>query len=175
MAETKNFEREYVIPLRRFWLNVPVYERTAKAIKAIKKFVAKHMKVAERDLDKVKINMYLNNELWFRGRRHPPAKVKVKVRKEGEIVHVEFVQTPDSVKFLQAKHNKLHKKAAPKDEKKDTDKKPEEKSEEKVMDEKEKEKAVAEQNVKDFKAQAKAEKHRTKVKEPEIHRMALQK
>src|SRR3989344_4832699 len=113
MAETqiKTLTREYVIPLRRFWLNVPHYERTGKAIKVIKKFIAKHMKIAERDIDKVKLDIYLNNELWFKGRANPPAKVKVKATKEGEIVKVTFVEIPEHVKFLKARHEKIHKKS----------------------------------------------------------------
>jgi hypothetical protein len=39
MAEVKTTQREYVIPLRRECLKVPYYERTARAIKAIKKFI----------------------------------------------------------------------------------------------------------------------------------------
>ena len=79
MAETKTqtvkemqkLEREYIIPLRSEWRKVANYRRTGRAVKAIKKFIAKHMKVPDRDLDKVKLDMYLNNELWFRGRKKP--------------------------------------------------------------------------------------------------------
>ena len=109
MAEqSKILEREYTIPLRRFWLNVPEYERTGKAIKVIKKFIAKHMKITDRDTDKVKLDVYFNNELWFKGRRHPPSKIKVKASKEGEIVKVSFVEEPAHVKFLKQKHGKKH-------------------------------------------------------------------
>src|SRR3989344_3570473 len=83
MAEN-TLEREYVVPLRRAWLHVPHYNRTSKAIKTIKKFIAKHMKVEDRDPNKVKLDVYLNNDLWFRGRANPPSRVKVKARKEAE-------------------------------------------------------------------------------------------
>src|SRR3989338_11112761 len=111
MAETKTLEREYVIPLRRHWVNVQRYNRTSKAVKAIKQFVAKHMKIPDRDVDKVKLNVYFNNELWFRGRTNPPAKVKVKVRRDGDLVHVSFVETPQHVQFLQSKNARNHMKA----------------------------------------------------------------
>lgn len=177
MAETKTLEREYVIPLRRYWLRVPEYRRTGKAVKAIKKFIAKHMKVPERDVSKVKLDIYFNNELWFRGRANPPSKVKVKAVKEGDFVKVDFVEIPEHVKFLKTKHSKLYKKAEKKiePEQKREGVKPAEKTEAQKKDEKEKEKAVEELNIKHAEAQAKAQKHITKVKEPKIQRMALKK
>ncbi|MBX4196898.1 50S ribosomal protein L31e [Candidatus Pacearchaeota archaeon] len=172
MAETKILEREYIIPLRRAWINVPHYERTGKAIKTIKKFIAKHMKVVDRDVSKVKLDVYFNNELWFRGRRHPPAKVKVRARKDGDIVKVEFVETPEHVKFLKAKHGKMHVKPEKKEEKEA----PTPEEVEKRVEEKEKEKSVAEANIKEFKAESKAEKHSTKPEKAQRpQRMALQK
>ena len=85
MAETKKeekLEREYVIPLRNQWKRVPRYKRANKAIKAIKEFLAKHMKVENRDLKKIKVDTYLNEEVWFRGIKKPPAKIKIKAKKK---------------------------------------------------------------------------------------------
>src|SRR3989344_4558909 len=48
-------EREYIIPLRRTWLKVPEYKRGKKAVKAIKLFLVRHMKVYDRDIRKIKI------------------------------------------------------------------------------------------------------------------------
>ena len=180
MADTKptnKLEREYVIPLRRAWINVPEYKRARKAVMAIKIFIAKHMKVIDRNLDNVKLDVYLNNELWFRGHSKPPARIKVKAVKEGDVVHVKFAETPKHVNFLKLKHAKMHKKTE--------QKKPaqapaktevkEEKTEEQKVDEKEKEKAVEQQNIKQAEQDIKAEKHTTKVKEAKINRMALKK
>jgi len=154
MAE-KIIERQYVIPLRKFWLRVPEYERAGKAVKAVKQFVAKHMKVEDRDLDKVKLSSYFNNEMWRRGKTKPPAKVKVKVVKEDGIVKVDFVEMPEYVKFLKAKNDKKHKKV---------EKMPE------------KEKATEEQNIKEAKIESKVAKQVGKVeKVSHPHRMALQK
>lgn len=180
MAENKEhkLEREYVIPLRKAWLRVPNYERTGKAIKEIKKFLAKHMNVPERDTKKIKIDVYFNNELWFRGRRHPPSKVKVRAIKEGDLIRVQFVEEPEHVKFLKAKQEKVHKPAEKKAEKKpEVEDKKEEKTEEQKREEKEKEKAVAEQKGKEIKQEAKAEKHITKIDKHKTQprRMALQK
>ncbi len=176
-TKTPGLEREYVIPLRRHWLNVPQYERSGKAIKAIKKFIAKHMKVQDRNVSNVKLDIFFNNELWFRGRASPPSKVKVKATKEGDIVKVTFVEIPEYVKFLKAKLEKRNKKAEKSVEtaKPQVEQKKEEKTEEQKKDEKEKEKAVEELNIRQADQQAKAQKHITKVKEPKIQRMALKK
>ena len=176
MAEIKQIlEREYIIPLRKAWLKAPEYERGRKAIKAIKKFIAKHMKVPEREESKVKLDVYFNNELWFRGRRKPPAKVRVKAVKEGDIVKVGFVEIPAHVKFLKAKVEKRHKtEERPKEEKKEI-KVQETKTESEKKEEKEKEQSVAEQHAKEAKQEAKAQKHLTKKKETSYHRMALKK
>jgi len=177
VEQVKKLEREYIIPLRRHWLNVPKYERTGKAVKAIKKFIARHMKVNERDTDKVKLDVYFNNELWFKGRANPPSKVKVKAIKEGDIVKVEFYETPDYVKFLKAKHERRHKPAEKKETKEEKeDKKKEEKTDEQKKEEQEKERAVATEHAKEAKIDALAKKHTTKpekAKHPQ--RMALKK
>jgi len=132
------------------------------------------MKVEDRDQDKVKLDVYLNNEVWFRGRANPPSKIKVKAIKEGDIVKVTFVETPKHVAFLKAKHAKRHQPSQKKEEKKEE--KVEKKTEEEKTNEKEKEQSVAEQHSKEFKQDAKAEKHLTK-SEKVIHpqRMALKK
>ncbi len=175
MAETKTLEREYIIPLRRAWLNVPEYKRARQAVKAIKIFIAKHMKVPDRDVDKVKVDVYLNNEIWFRGRTKPPTRIRVKAKKVGDIVTVDFVETPQFVKFLKAKHQKMHKKSTKKPEVKEKHEHPEEKTEEQKHDEKEKEKAVEQQNIKQAEQAVKEHKHLTPIKEPKINRMALKK
>lgn len=181
MADAKSvLEREYIIPLRKIWMKVPEYKRTGKAIKAIKQFITRHMKVTDRDLSKVKLDVFFNNELWFRGRRHPPAKIKVKATKENDLVKVTFVEIPQHIKFLQARLEKRHKSLEKKPEKKlgeakYRETKPEEKTESEKKEEKEKEKAVAEVRAKESEMQAKAQKHLTAKKEPGFHRMALKK
>jgi len=175
MAETK-LEREYVIPLRRKWIILPQYRRAGRAVKAIKQFIAKHMKVPDRDVDKVKVDTYLNNEIWFRGRRHPPSRIKVKATKEGDIVKVEFVETPQHIKFLKSKHERRHKKFEAKEKKPaEAEETKEEKAEdeEKKKAEVEKEKAGEEQKMKEAKKEKIADKHITKVKEQEIHRTSM--
>ena len=105
-------EREYVIPLRREWSKVPRYKRAKKAGKAVKEFLARHMKVYDKDLDKIKLDKYVNEEIWHRGIKKPPVKIKVKAIKDSKgIVHVELSEMPEKLKFKKAKEEKREKKA----------------------------------------------------------------
>lgn len=99
-------EREYVIPLRRGFLKVACYKKAKRAVHDIKEFLAKHMKVADRDLSLVKIDRYLNNEIWFRGIKNPMHKIKVKAIKRGGIVYAELAEVPEVVKFKMARDQK---------------------------------------------------------------------
>ncbi len=176
-------EREYVIPLREKCRPVPRYKKTNKAVKTVKEFLAKHMKIYDRDLRKIKVDMYLNEYLWFRGIRSPPHKVKVKAIKEGDIVRVELADMPEKLKFKKAREEKREEKATqaiskkkPAEEKKPEEKteeekkeeKPEERTEEEKEDEKEKAKAGSEAGEKRQKQEAKKVKHTTggKTKQP---------
>tara|TARA_Y100000310_G_scaffold324806_1_gene387156 strand:+ start:186 stop:749 length:564 start_codon:yes stop_codon:yes gene_type:complete len=171
MAEekTEKIEREYTIPLRHKWKKVPRYKRANKAIRAIKEFLARHMKVRDRDLKKIKIDKYLNEEVWFRGIRKPPAKIKVKAIKESgsEEVKVELLELPEKLKFKKAREEKREQKAADlakdKTEKHEhKEEKQEEKPEEEKKEEKEKKSAVVEEGKKLGKDAAKKEKHQAK-------------
>ncbi len=174
-------EREYTIPLRRAWLKAAEYKRVRKSVKTIRKFIARHMKVPERDESKVKINKWLNHELWFRGIKHPPAKIKVKVKKYLDHVDVELAEIPEKVRWLIAKEAKL---LAPPKEKakkgKDDEKKPDEKTEaapEKNEDKKEKIEAVKETGLQHAREEMHQHKHETPVHKDKTtpRRMALQK
>jgi len=105
-------EREYIIPIRAKLVKVQKYRRAGKAIKIVKEFLVRHMKVRDRDLNKIRIDTYLNDFIWTRGIKNPPTKVRVKVFKEGEIVRVELAEAPDRLKFKKAKLENRNKKAA---------------------------------------------------------------
>jgi large subunit ribosomal protein L31e len=113
MAEIKSdkIEREYIIPLRIKWKRVPRYKKTNRAVKAIKEFLVQHMKIRDRDLNKIKVDKFLNEYVWFRGIQNPPAKIKVKAIKEGDIVKVELFELPNDLKFKKARLEKRDKKA----------------------------------------------------------------
>ena len=105
--ETKNIEREYVIPLRKQVKKVPRYKKANKAVKTIKEFLVRHMQVRDRDLNKVKIDRHLNEMVWFRGIKRPPAKVKVKAVKDDKgIVRVESIQLMEGLKFKKTREEK---------------------------------------------------------------------
>ncbi len=109
--EKIELEREYVIPLKKKVLKVPKYKRAKKAVRTIREFLVKHMKVENRDIKKVKIDLYLNNELWFRGIKKPANKIKVKAVKKGGIVYVELAEVPEAVKFVIARDKKKKEKS----------------------------------------------------------------
>ena len=186
--KTEN-EREYVIPLREKIRVVPRYKKTNKAIKTVKEFLVRHMKVRDRDLNKIKLDTYLNEFLWGRGIRNPPHKVRVKAVKQGEIVRVELVDFPKKLAAKKAREEKLEKSAKEivkkKKEKEKKEEKPEDKevseksepkeAEEKKKEEKEKKAAVVEAGKEMEKAAAKQMKHTAKgsEKSPVVQRKAL--
>lgn len=150
-------EREYVVPLRSGFLNVPRYKRAKKAVKTLKEFIAKHMGVRDRDLNKIKVNINLNNEIWFRGIKNPMNKIKVKAKKIDGIVYVELAEIPAVVGFKIAREEK--RKASVKETKKPKAAEKEEKTEEVKTEEKEDIKAGAEMDAKTEKKMAKDAQH----------------
>ncbi len=181
MAEIKadKLEREYVIPLRIKWKRVPRYKKANRAVKAIKEFLVQHMKIRDRDLNKIKVDKFLNEFVWFRGIKNPPAKIKVKAIKEGEIVRVELSELPKDLKFKKARLERRDKKAKEIAEKKkstieklkearehkEEENKTQETSEE-AKEKEEKKEANVEATEKLEKEMAKEEKHITKPKSP---------
>lgn len=130
MADEKKIERIYIIPLRKEWLKAPMHKRAKKAIRAVREFLAQHMRVEMKD---VKIERWLNNAIWERGIKRPMAKVKVKVTKEAGIVRAELVDLPEYVKKIVAKE-KAHEQGAQAQNKKEVKKEAEEKKEEKKIE-----------------------------------------
>lgn len=171
--ETK-FEREYVIPLRRRFNIVPRYQKTNKAVKTVKEFLARHMQVRDRDLDKIKLDRYVNELLWSRGIKNPPSKIKVKAIKDGEIVRVELAELPTNIKFKKLREEKVENAAKEVAKKRKSEKVEEEKIEENKTEaeeskkevEEEKKEAVVEAEQKIEKAEAREMKHTTKAKSP---------
>jgi len=164
------FEREYIVPLRKGWLKVPEYKRANKAMKTLKEFLVKHMKIYDRDLRKIKVDSLINNEIRFKGMRKPLAKIKVKAKKMSDgIVRVELIDIPAHVKFARLREEKKKaeldkkKKAKPiQPAEKQEIQKPEEESEET----KEKQEASKEEGLKIAKEQAKESKHVLKQEKP---------
>ena len=172
-------ERVYVVPMRRGFLKVPAYRRAKKAIKTLKEFLAKHMKVEDRNLSKVKIDIYLNNEIWFKGIKKPLSKVKVLAKKIDGIVYAELAEMPDIVRFKKQKDERMTTKV---DKKKLNKVVTQEAAEEKVRaersdtadeaDTKEKEASTAEAGEKFNKERAKTERHTAKAKSTKMEMMS---
>lgn len=183
-TETKKIEREFVIPLREKCRSVPRYKKTPKAVKTVKEFLARHMKVADRDLNKVKLDRYLNQALWFRGIKKPIHKIKVKAIREGDIVRVYAVDLPSSLNFKKIREEKkaeeqkkIGEKAkkeieAQKKEQEEAEKAEEDKDKDKdgiddKKEEKEKTESVKETDQKEMKEEAKVAKKTPKKKTAE--------
>ncbi|MCI5867866.1 MAG: 50S ribosomal protein L31e [Methanosphaera sp.] len=75
-------ERIYTIPLRDV-KRVPRTKRSPKAMRYIREFIQKHMKVED-----VVIATEVNEKIWERGREKIPSKIKVKAVEEDGTVEV---------------------------------------------------------------------------------------
>ncbi len=161
MADEKNtenkeeqkvvLEREYIVPLRAGWLKVPLYKRAKKALKTLKEFMVKHMKVYDRDLRKIKVDVYLNNEIRFQGMRKPLAKVKVKAIKyeNGEVI-VKLAELPKHIEFEIARNARRQAEMLAKPESKKAEEKAEAKSEaQKETKEEKKEETTKTEDIKE--------------------------
>ncbi len=129
-------ERKYNIPLRKEWMKVPYYKRSKKAAKAVREFLARHMKA---ELENVKIGKWLNQEILKRGRKNPPHHVEVNVIKEGIIVRAELKELPRQA-LEELKRDEDRKKEI--ERKKEDKEKTEDKKEEQSEEDKEKEKIL---------------------------------
>jgi len=165
-------EREYNVPLRKGWLKVPKYKRAAKAVKTLKQFIARHMKIYDRDLRKVKIDMILNNEIRFRGMKKPLSQVKIKAKKfDDGIVRVELLHIPNPLKFKKSKQEK--KSAEIKKKVEEIKKEKAGKGDEKSEEDRERKEKVKEESLKVAKEQIKEQKHISKDKGVIVQRKAL--
>ncbi|MEK6875595.1 MAG: 50S ribosomal protein L31e [Nanoarchaeota archaeon] len=150
-SKEEKIEREYTIPLFKEWIKAARYKKANKAVRALKEFIVRHMKIRDKDLNKVKLDRYLNEYIWDRGIRHPPHKVKVKAIKEGDIVRVELVEYPERLKFKKQREEKFEEKSKAGKEKKKKEKSAEEKTSEEIereKEEKEKKTSVVEEGLK---------------------------
>lgn len=83
MAEPE--ERIMHVPLKKI-RNTPSSKRASLAMKLVREFVSNHMNVPDED---VWIDSTVNEEVWNRGIKKPPSKIKVRAIKfEDGIVEV---------------------------------------------------------------------------------------
>ncbi|SEO58165.1 large subunit ribosomal protein L31e [Halogranum amylolyticum] len=78
-------ERVVTVPLRGV-KQAPTQKQADRAMKEVRKHLAKHFKVDERD---VRLDPSINEAVWSRGRQSPPQKLRVRAARfeeEGEAV-----------------------------------------------------------------------------------------
>jgi large subunit ribosomal protein L31e len=68
-------EQIYIIPLREVQ-HTPRWERGKRAMKAIRNFLARHMKSEE-----IKLDQSINEAVWERGSHKPPSRIRVRAMK----------------------------------------------------------------------------------------------
>ena len=86
MSETENLEKDielsdedvvleriYIVPLWRVRSRGRGLHRAKKAVRYLREFISRHMKNPN-----VKISTKVNEEIWSRGIRNPPRRIKVK-------------------------------------------------------------------------------------------------
>lgn len=100
-------ERVYTIPLRSKWVEKPRVARANVSVGAIQFFLKKHMKT-----DDVKMSPLLNERIWARGAKKPPAfaKVKVVVDEKGIVTAMLPEETLEITEKRGLKHKLLRKK-----------------------------------------------------------------
>jgi large subunit ribosomal protein L31e len=82
-------ERIYTIPLRRAWISPPK-KRSPKAVRVVKSFIQRHMKLElggkgeEEEKSRLVISNEVNEKLWARGIEKPPRKIRVRAVKDKE-------------------------------------------------------------------------------------------
>jgi large subunit ribosomal protein L31e len=74
-------KRIHTIPLRKEFNKVSKWRRSKKAVTALRDYVKKHYR-----MDSVVIGKELNEKIWSRGNKKPPARVKVVALKKDDKV-----------------------------------------------------------------------------------------
>jgi len=161
MAE-KELERIYVIPLQKIKHYTSASRLAPRAIKEIKRFLVRHMKVEEND---IWIDNSVNENIWSRSKYKIPNRVRVRAIKfDDGVVEV-------SLPELELKESRREEIKAVKETKKPILKKEEEKPAEEGEEEKEKEVKEEEKTEDEGKGETKEEKKKeeeTAVEEKKI-------
>jgi len=71
-------EKFYTVNLRDVW-NAPRKKRAPKAVKTLRDFVKRNMKV-----DNIKVSDEINKEIWTRSLQKPPRRVRIRAVKDKE-------------------------------------------------------------------------------------------
>jgi len=92
-------EKFYTIPLRRAWIS-PRKKRAPRAMRILKSFVRKHMKLrteaeGEEEAERLVVSNEVNEKIWGRGTEKPPRKIKVRAVKDKEGVVTVYLAEGD--------------------------------------------------------------------------------
>ncbi len=81
-------ERVYSIRLKHEMKRYPRWLRAKKAMRFIRSFLSRHMKV---EPDKIKLDPSINEKVWERGAQKPPSKIRIRaVKFEDGVVEAEL-------------------------------------------------------------------------------------
>ncbi|MBM2852492.1 MAG: hypothetical protein HW420_1039 [Candidatus Nitrosotenuis sp.] len=103
-------ERVYTINLGKAWLS-PDNQRAKRAINMIKEFAEHHMKT-----EQIKIDQDLSQQVWKRGIRSPPRKIRVKMAKTEDGYVMVSPYEDETKSKVEEKPKKSEKKAESKEE-----------------------------------------------------------
>jgi len=95
-------ERIYTIPLDKAWI-MPPNKRAPRAIRILKSFITKHMKLEKREEEeeeteetkKLVISNEVNEKVWSRGIEKPPRKIRVRAAKDKDGVVTVYLAEGD--------------------------------------------------------------------------------
>ncbi len=79
-------ERIYTVPLGKliYTRGIPINKRTNNAVRLVREFVSKHLKV-----ETVSLDSKLNEALWSRGIKKPPRRIRIRcVKTEEDVAEV---------------------------------------------------------------------------------------
>lgn len=71
-------ERIYTVPLARAWVSQK-HRRAERAVSLLRAFAKRHMKPTA-----IIIDPEVNEEIWSRGIRNPPRRIRVRMSKDSE-------------------------------------------------------------------------------------------
>jgi len=82
-------ERIYTVPLRKAWI-APPNKRAPRAMRILKNFVVKHMKLearmeeGEEEPKRLIVSNEVNERIWRRGIEKPPRKIRIRAARDKE-------------------------------------------------------------------------------------------
>jgi large subunit ribosomal protein L31e len=104
-------ERIYTINIRKAILKVPRWEKSKKAVSAVRNFLKRHMKGNE-----IRIGKSITEKIWKGGNQNPPNKIRIhairteegegeekKIIVKAELLGVPFTEVKEEKKFKEKK------------------------------------------------------------------------